>query len=86
MVGNKPEHWRVLTPTAVVINLVATLIVGYLPVHTIERFEKHLDRIDEKFDIINSKHNEVERKLALVQGQCCKRSIDQTRTIMEEAI
>lgn len=78
MVGNKPEHWRVLTPAAVVVNLVATLIVGYLPTHMIERFESHLDKIDEKFDRVSKQESDLDRKLALVQGQCCKKSFLQS--------
>lgn len=78
MVGSKPEHWRIITPAVVGLNIVATFFIGYLPTHVYERLERHLDQIDDRFDKIANKQEDFNVKLALLQGQCCKRSINQS--------
>jgi len=76
----KQENWRWLTPIFGLLNFVGIMIVGiigFFMIRTIDQFDKHLERIDVKFDSQEARNTDFEHRITLVQGQCCKRSINQ---------
>lgn len=82
MVGQKPEHWRVITPIFGALNFIGICVVsiiGWFMVRTVDSFDKHLDKIDSKFDFQETKNVDFEHRITLVQGQCCKRSLNQSQ-------
>lgn len=75
------QRWRIGTPIIGALNLMATLVIGvfgWFIVRTVDTFDKHLEKIDLKFDSQETKNTSFEHRITLVQGQCCKRSINQT--------
>lgn len=82
MVGTKPEHWRIATPILAVLNFLGISFVGVLTwfmIRTIDEWDKHLEKIDTKFEKQEIVNFRFQRDLALVQGQCCKRSLSQSQ-------
>lgn len=78
MVVTKPESWRWLTPIFGVLNFFGIMIVGiigFFLVRTIDQFDKHLDRIDIKFDQQAMTNQKLDHQITLVQGQCCRKSL-----------
>lgn len=80
MVGTKPEHWRIITPIFGVLACfsgIGSTLISWSVQHTVESFDKHLDKIDAKFESQEVKNTNFEHRITLVQGQCCKRSLTQ---------
>lgn len=78
MVGNKPEHWRIITPIIgfmAFISAVGANIASWSVQHTVEDFQSHLSKLDDKFDKQYIVDSDLRDKITLVQGQCCRRSI-----------
>lgn len=77
---HKPEQWRILTPILGVLNFIGMGVVGILTwfmVRTVDQFDRHLEKIDNKFEKQEAINNGFEHRITLVQGQCCKRSLSQ---------
>lgn len=73
----KPEHWRVITPLLGIANFLGICIVGivsYFMIRTVDQFDKHLDKIDTKFESQTAVNERLDHRLTLIQGQCCKKS------------
>lgn len=95
MVGQKPEHWRIITPIVgalAFISSVGSNIASWSVQHTIESIDKrmdgmqlsldkHVDRINDKFDTVTQKQETLNSRLSMIQGQCCRKSFIDTQEI-----
>lgn len=87
MVGQKPEHWRILTPIFGVLNFIGMLglgVVGWFIVRTVDQFDHHLEKLDSRLESQTAINTDFERRISLMQGQCCNRGVIHRPTLKDD--
>lgn len=76
MVSTRPNQWRMITPILSFCNFLGICIVGiigWFMVRTIDQFDKHLDRIEVKWERQNEINQSQDHRITLIQATCCNR-------------
>lgn len=95
MVGQKPEHWRIITPILgclAFFSSVGSNVASWSIQHTIETIDKRMDGIEskldkqddrasDKFDAMAKVQSSLDSRLSMLQGQCCRKSFIETQEI-----